>query len=238
MHKASKWRSVPGAQNALTFQYSFGGGVARSFAVMGPKGWIVVSPPRKLGEADVSTLEEQGPIAALVAPNAFHHMGLGPWREKYPDAQIFAPKQSLARVQKKSGLSVIRDVAEAEEHCGDTVELLDMPHYRTGELLVRAKGDQGSIWHVTDVIFNWTEVPPKFMAKLIFTVLSDSAPGFKLCGPAALMMMRDKKAVYRWLKEEAAKKPPVVIVPSHGADLILDPPGKQLVDLLTIQGRV
>ena len=112
-----------------------------------------------------------------------------------------------------------------------------MPHYKSGEALVIVPSARGPVWHVTDVIFNWPKVPPSLVVKLIFTILTDSAPGFKLAGPSAFFAMRDKRAVYRWLKERAEKAPPVRIVPSHGVDVVLDPPGEALVELLVRQGR-
>jgi hypothetical protein len=238
MKTPSAWQSVPDASNVQTFQYSFGNGTARSFAVLGPLGWVVVSPSEKVDDAQLETLEKLGPIAALVAPNAFHLMGLAPWKARFPEAKLFAPAQSIPRLRKKTRLDMIAPVAEAKAFCGDAMELIDMPFYRTGEALVRVPTTAGSIWHVTDVIFNFAKVPPHPIAKFIFTVLSDSAPGFKLAGPSALIMMRDKKSVYRFLKQEAEKDPPIRIVPSHGADIVMTPPAKELVDLLTHQGRV
>jgi hypothetical protein len=232
------WQSVPDASNVRTFQYSFGHGTARSFAVLGPLGWVVVSPPEKVEDAQLETLEALGPIAAIVAPNAFHLMGLAPWHARFPDAKIFAPAQSIPRLHKKTGLKDIAPVAEAKTFCGAALEIVDMPFYKTGEALVRVPTDKGSIWHVTDVIFNFAKVPPNPIAKFIFTILSDSAPGFKLSGPAAFIMMRDKKSVYRFLKQEAEKDPPIRIVPSHGADVLMTPPAKELILLLTKQGRV
>lgn len=235
-----EWKPVAGAENIQTYEYSFGMGLARTFAVIGPKGWVVVGPACNGDEALYKALEERAPVAAVVAPNAYHNMGIRPWHERFPQAELFAPAQSIARVEKKGGVSGVKPVAAAADVCGDALELLDMPHYKSGEVLVRAPSptEGGSVWHVTDVIFNWPSLPPSFVVKLIFNVLSDSAPGFKLSGPAALFQMRDKRGVYRWLKELATKAPPLRIVPSHGTDVVLDPPGQRLIELLSTQGKV
>jgi hypothetical protein len=189
-------------------------------------------------EAVYAPIAKRGPVAAIVAPNAFHNMGIRAWHERFPDAKLFAPEQSIARVQSKGNVTGVKPLSEAGDVAGDAIELVDMPHYKTGEVLVCAKSPKGPIWHVTDVIFNWPKVPPSLFVKIVFTMLTDSAPGFKLSGPAAFLMMRDKRGVYRWLKERAQKAPPARIVPSHGDDVVLDPPGGQLVELLTRQGKV
>jgi hypothetical protein len=238
MSNAGTWLAVPHAPQAQTFEYSFGHGHARTFAVLGPEGWVVVSPPAALDTANVASLEARGPIAALVAPNAFHHMGISAWHKRFPAAKLFAPAQSIARVQRQSGVTGLLPISEAKSVCGSTLELLDIPHYRTGEALVRLHSDAGWIWHLTDVIFNFPKLPDSVIAKVLFHVLSDSAPGFKLAAPSAWLMMRNKRAVYRWMKELAEREPPVRIVPSHGPDVVLDAPARQLIELLTTQGRV
>lgn len=233
------WSSVEGTnEKVLTYEYSFGPGLARTFAVLGPNGWIVVGPAAGVDEPVFEALERRGPVAAVVAPNSVHTMGVRPWHERFPKAKLFAPPQSIARVAKKSGVAEIAPIGDAKDLCGEAVQLLDMPHYKSGEALVIVPSERGPIWHVTDVIFNWPTVPPNLIVKLVFTVLTDSAPGFKLSGLSAFLAMRDKRGVYRWLKEQAEKAPPVRVVPSHGVDQVLDPPGKELIDLLVSQGRV
>jgi hypothetical protein len=232
------WQPVDGTDNVQTFEYSFGRGLARTFAVLGPEGWVVVGPAYKADEATYAALEKRGPVAAVVAPNAFHTMGIRGWHERFPKARLFAPAQAIARVEKKGNVTGVAPLAEAAGLSGDAIELHDMPHYKTGEVLASARSPRGPIWHVTDVIFNWPKLPPGFVVKLMFNILTDSAPGFKLAGLAALFMMKDKRGVYRWMKEQAQKAPPVRVVPSHGVDVVMDPPGEQLVQLLTTQGKV
>jgi len=234
----AEWQTVDGNESLRTYEYSFGPGVARTFAVLGPKGWIVIGPACKVDESVGAFLAKRAAVAAIVAPNAFHNMGMRAWHEQFPEARLFAPEQSIARVQKKGNVDGVRPLADAKDLTGDAVELHDMPHYKTGEVLAVVPSARGPIWNVTDVIFNWPSVPPSIVVKILFTWLTDSAPGFKLAGPPGWFMMRDKRAVYRWMKELATKAPPVRVVPSHGADVVMDPPGSDLIELLTRQGKV
>ena len=228
----TEWQKIEGAPGVETYEYAFGMGRARTCAVRAPKGWIVIGPAASADAAAYDALESRAPIAAIVAPNAFHTLGLRPWHERFPNAPLFAPQQAIARVEKKGRVANVKPIADARDLCEDALELVDMPHYKTGEALVKVPSPKGPIWHVTDVIFNFPTLPPGLMVKIMFTWLTDSAPGFKLSGLAAFFQMKDKRGVYRWLKEEAEKAPPILVVPSHGVDEVLAPPGGKLLEIL------
>jgi hypothetical protein len=219
------WIVVDERLPLLTYLYSFGRGLAHSLAVGGPEGLIVVSPPSGVPDAAFSELETHGKVRALVASNAFHHMGLPAWKRRFPDAELFAPRQSIERVEKQSKLANIRPLSAASAITGPDVELVDMPHYKTGEVLVRAKGSAGSIWYVTDCLMNMPRLPPGFPVNLVFK-WSNSAPGFKLNGIAPLFMVKDKRAHRRWLKGEVDKAPPALVIPCHGEPVRDDPAGQ------------
>jgi len=155
---ASTWTVAEPTLPALTFTYSFGPGIADSLAFPVEGGVAVVSPPCKAPAESFAELEKHGKVRALIAPNAYHHMGLPEWKARYPEAEIFAPAQSIARVEKQTKLGGIRPLAEATK-LGDRVELIDMPHFKSGEVLVRWRIEGGWAWYVTDVFFNFPELP-------------------------------------------------------------------------------
>src|SRR5689334_22534820 len=89
----------------LTCGYTFGPGHAYSLAVpCEGGGFAVVSPPCKAQESTYADLEKRGKVRAIVASNAFHNLGLAAWKARFPDAQLFAPAQSIARCEKKAHL--------------------------------------------------------------------------------------------------------------------------------------
>jgi hypothetical protein len=164
----------------------------------------------------VDDLSRFGPVRMLVAPNAFHTLGLAQWKARISQARVFAPAQSVARVQRQSGLPDIGPVSAASTLCGPRLELIEMPYYRTGEILVRIDTARGHAWYVTDVILNMTELPAQPVARFLFKA-SNSAPGLRYNNIAPLFMVKDKAAVRRWLAAEAAKHPPDWLIPAHGA---------------------
>jgi hypothetical protein len=96
-----------------------------------------------------------------------------------------------------SKLRGIQPLAEAAPIIGSRVELIDMPHYKTGEVLVRRDRPRARV-----VCHRYHHESPRAsqqpVIKLMFG-LSGSGPGLKLNNIAPLFMVRDKSALKRWL---------------------------------------
>ena len=212
---AHGWKIFDARTPILTCEYSFGPGVANALAVGGKTCLVVVSPPWRVAAGVFDDLSQYGPVRALVASNAFHYLGIREWKARFPEAAIFAPAQSIARVERQSKLSGILPLAEAASITGPSVELIDMPHYRTGEVLVRITTARGVAWYVTDVIMNLPVLPQNPVFRLMFR-LSGSGPGPCFNNIAPLFMVKDKAALRRWLREEFRKKPPGWLIATHG----------------------
>lgn len=211
------WTVAEPTLPALTFTYTFGPGTAKSLALVVNGGVVLVSPPCNPVEETFAGLAAHGALRALVAPNAFHTMGLAAWKQRFPDVPVFAPVQAIPRVGKQSKIADVRPLAEAQKLVGDRVELVEMPHYKTGEVLVRWPIESGWAWYLTDVAMNLTQhVPGLFGTIFRWT---KSTPGFRRNAIAGMFMMKDKQAVYAWLRAEAEKKPPRHLVMCHGDDL-------------------
>jgi len=209
------WKIFDARTPILTYEYSFGPGTAKALALGVEGGLAVVSPPCRVAGGVFEDLSPYGPVRALVASNAFHHLGLAGWKARFPEALLFAPMQSIARIERQSKLHGIRPLVEAASIAGPRVELTDMPHYRTGEVLVRIRSERGLVWYVTDIVLNFPALPRNPIAKLVFG-LSGSGPGLKLNNVAPLFMVRDKAALKRWLAAEFDKAPPGWLIPAHG----------------------
>lgn len=209
------WQVFDAERPILTYEYSFGPGIANALAVRGRRGLVVVSPPCRVAPGVFDDLVPYGKVDALVASNAFHHMGLREWKSRFPDAALFAPAQSVSRVEKHSKLSGIRPLADAGAVAGEGLELIDMPHYKTGEVLVRMATSRGPVWYVTDIIMNLRALPANPVINLMFR-MSRSAPGLRFNNIAPLFMVADKAALRRWLTDELKKAPPAWLIATHG----------------------
>jgi hypothetical protein len=224
--KTGGWNLVDADVPLLTYTYSFGPGLATALAVGVDGGLAVVSPPCNVPDDAYASLEKHGAVKALVASNAYHHMGLAPWKKRFPDAVVYAPAQAVGRVQKQSGLAGIKPLADMPRASNGT-ELVDMPHWKTGEVLVRAPGKGGKpVWYVTDVVMNLPRLPPGLFG-LLFKVLK-TAPGIRFNKMASLFMMKDAAAVKRWLLDEATKAPPSRVLVCHGDHFDVSPDLREL----------
>jgi len=218
------WTVVDPSLPALTCSYVFGPGVAKALAVAVDGGVAVVSPPCNPSASCFEELEKTGPVRALVASNAYHYLGLPAWKARYPDAPVFAPAQSIARLEKRSKIAGIRPLSEAK--LGGRVELVDMPHYKTGEVLVRWPIEGGGYaWYVTDVMFNMRELPRGPFGWIM--KWTRSGPGLRRNALAGPLMIKDKRALYAWLAEQAEKTPPKLVVACHlDVARLADPPAE------------
>ena len=223
------WKIFDANAPILTYEYRFGPGTSTAIALGGKDGLVIVSPPFRVTHGVFDDLAAYGGVSALVASNAFHHLGLPEWKRRFPNASVFAPAQSVARVEKRTGISGIRPLADAASIAGPRVDLVDMPYYKTGEVLVRAATDRGTVWYVTDVIMNFSVLPKHPVAKAVFW-MSGSAPGLKFNNVAPLFMVKDKKSLRRWLADEFRKSPPAWLIPAHGdvVDFAANPGARQV----------
>jgi hypothetical protein len=211
-----RWKIFDPDTPVLTYEYSFGPGTANALAVGGKDGLFIVSPPYRATEASFEDLRAHGPVRALVASNAFHHMGIPEWKRRFPDAEVFAPAQSVKRVERQTKLSGIRPLSDAAAITGLHLELVDMPYYRTGEVLVRVKTARGLIWYVTDIILNLQVLPRNPIINLLFRS-TGSAPGLTYNKVGPLFMVKDRPALKRWFAVEYEKNPPRWLIATHGA---------------------
>lgn len=218
------WKVFDAAIPLLTYTYSFGPGNANALAVGVPGGLLIVSPPYRAADGVFEDLRPYGPVRALVASNAFHHLGIPEWKKRFPNAAVFAPAQSVARVERQTKIRGIRPLSEAAVITGPDPELIDMPYYRTGEVLVRAKSARGLVWYVTDIILNMPALPGHPIMGILFR-LSGSAPGLRFNNIGPMFMVKDKAALKRWLAAEYEKDPPRWLIAAHGdaADFEADP---------------
>ncbi|MGZ9014766.1 MAG: hypothetical protein ACXW2L_21165 [Burkholderiales bacterium] len=225
---SATWTIFESDTPVLTYTYSFGPGMANALAVGGEGGLMVVSPPYRVQQKVFDEVESYGPVRALVASNAFHYMGIPEWKRRFPAAEVFAPAQSIARVERKTGLTGIRPLAAAITLGGMRVDLTDMPFYRTGEALVRIRSSRGLAWYVTDIILNYRELPEHPLVKVLFR-LSGNAPGLRYNRIAPLFMVVDRTALKRWFAREFEKDAPRWLIAAHGeiADLGADPAAAQ-----------
>lgn len=211
--KLGNWTVLDERAGVLTYDYPFSGGaLATAITFKGPEGLVVVSPPSGLDARDYDALRELGEVRALVANNAYHHMGQAGFRARFRDAESYAPEAALSRLGKKAQGVAFRSLSSLT--LPPHVRCEAMPGFSTGETLLRITTARGALWYAGDLLANMTSLP-KPPVRWLFQ-LTDSAPGLKLFRMAVWMMVKDKAAVREFVRARLDEEPPALVVPAHG----------------------
>lgn len=209
------WTPLDPEQSVWTLRYSFGPGLANTFAVKLDDGsFLLVSPPSRCPPEVFTELAKHGPVSALLAPNGFHHMGQGEWRRAFPQAVSYAPDDVIARVSKQTKLEFLPTSALAPK-LGSRVELVRPAGYRSTDLLARVHTPSGDVWFGGDLITNFRPGDLKGMVGFIFSVLG-GGPGFRVNGATALFFLKNRKAWKAEMKAKMSDHPLLAVMPGHG----------------------
>jgi hypothetical protein len=212
------WRIIDGDAGVLSFSYSFGGeGQANCFTAKLPGGGLmVISPPSKISDAAIEDLAAYGKVTAIVANNGYHHLGIGPWRERFPEARCFAAPGAIDRIAKKSkNAGELEPLSALEGLLGSDIAVIETASSKCGETWARAKIADGHAWYASDLLVNMDRLPANFIVRTLFK-LTKSAPGYRVFGLAVKFIIKDKRATFAALILDLRKHPPTVMVPAHG----------------------
>lgn len=207
------WNVVDAEAGVLWREYRFSGkALATTLVFRGEEGLVVVSPGVGLSAADYDALQEFGEVRALIANNAYHHLGQGPWRERFKNAESYAPPGVLAPLAKKAKAVPFKSLSELR--LPSSVHWEDPPGFKAGEAILSVGTKRGAVWYTGDLVINMESLPPAPL-KWLFT-WTGSAPGFRLFTPAVWLFVKNRKMVRDWALSRLAKDPPKVVVPAHG----------------------
>ena len=219
------WTPVTDDNSVLALKYSFGFGTANSVAARLDDGsWLVVSPAVNLPDVCFNTLLKQGPVSALVAPNAFHHLGQSEWRAKFSNAVSYAPENALNRLAKKASSIAFEPLANLRPKFGGRFELVVPLGMKAADCLVRIGTPTGNVWFVGDLISNTVPDDVSFLPRLLFGLLG-GGPGYRFNPVPAMMYLKDKPTWQADVRARFQAAPPTVIVPAHGLPITADAAG-------------
>ncbi|MFO0746186.1 MAG: hypothetical protein U1F43_11000 [Myxococcota bacterium] len=231
MEVTHAWEKVDAAGTVLALKYSFGPGTANTLvARLDDDTLLAVSPASGLPPAVLDALAERGDVSALVAPNAYHHMGHKAWRARWPNAVSYAPDGAMARLAKKCPDVPFEPLTKLAPHLGSRVELLVPPDMKTPDLLVRVDTPDGNVWFLGDLVSNLTKADLRLPVRMLFRLLG-GGPGLRFNKVPTMVYLKDKAAWRAWVREQLALAPVAVAVPAHG-DLVRDDAAARLAAAL------
>ncbi len=161
-------------------------------------GKLVLHGLMALGEKAQAEVEALGEVAFLVAPSGFHRVDAGRYRERYPNARLFAPAGGRARVEKIAKVDATYDGYEADA----TTSLVDIDGLgqREGALVVKSK--RGTTYVMNDGLFNMPEHQTG-LSGFVLKHVTQSTGGPKVSRTARIGLITDR-ARYRSSLEKIA----------------------------------
>lgn len=174
---------------------------------LGDGGLWLCSPARPTDEliAQVSAL---GPVRHLVAPNRLHHLFIGAWRERFPEARMHGAP-GLAKKRKDLSFDAILGEATPPWH-EDIDQVLIEGAPRLGETVFLHRASRTLL--VSDLVFNLVN-PGGWRSRLVFKLTG-------VCGHLAQsrewrLVTRDRPAAARSVERMLAWDFDR-LVPAHG----------------------
>lgn len=217
-----QWQPLASDGSVLWLKYSFGFGLANTFAARLDDGtWLVVSPAVGLPEPVLEDLAARGTVSALVAPNAFHHMGQAAWRKRFPDAVSYAAQGALPRLAKKSQGVPYRAIGELQQRVGSRIAFVEPKGMKAPDLLVRVGGPVGNAWFGGDLISNTAAEDMSLLARIGFTLMGGGT-GYRFNAVPSMVYLRDKAAWKADVRAHMAEQPPTSVLPAHGEPVTAD----------------
>lgn len=216
------WTNLTDDGGVRAIKYSFGPATANTMAVKLDDGtWLVVSPGAKLPAGALDELAKDGDVSALVANNAYHHMGQGAWRARFPKAVSYAAEGSLPRLAKQATAVPFRPLAELTKVLPSRVRCLVPDGMKVPDLMVSVDSPKGAVWFSGDLISNTVKEDVKPLPRLLFALLG-GGPGYRLNKVPSMVYVKDKEAWMGSLRRLFEAQPPSVVLPAHGNPLTDD----------------
>lgn len=174
-----------------------------------PNGNVFIHNAIAMDDSSMQALEAWGPVREIMIPNGFHRLDAPMFHERYPEAQFFAPKGSLARAKQ-----AIPACIGLSQLVGDTsLQALEFEGTKSAEGALVISSSNGKTLVLNDILFNMPHVAgfPGFVLKHI----TKSSGGPTLSRLARLFLVKNKAI----LKQELlglAKTPDLrAIIVSH-----------------------
>lgn len=173
-------------------------------------GKLVLHGLMALEEKTQREVEALGEIAHLVVPSGFHRLDAGRYRERYPNARMYAPAGGRARVEKVAKIDATYDGYEAD--AATSLADIDGLARREGALVVKSK--RGTTYVMNDALFNMPEHQTG-VSGFVLKHVTQSTGGPKVSRTARIGLVADRAAYRSALEKIAGAKDLVRVIVAH-----------------------
>lgn len=217
---ASTWTEVAPGSGVYLYEYTVPSVGIGSNCIVFPMGEGtvgVLSPGLNTPPGLFADLEKLGRVAAIVAPNIGHDLGLREWQARYPDVPFFASPPTAKSVAKsKKDLRPLLPIADLVPQLPQGVRLWESPGTSAGTVFLAVSRGGHEVLYLDDLVGNLTALPAKQPFRFFFWA-SGSAPGLKLSKVFKFIFVKDARAMARSILDHAEAHPPSVLLFAHGA---------------------
>ncbi|MEP5154894.1 hypothetical protein [Planktotalea sp.] len=167
-------------------------------------GVCLYSPVLGLGPVAMESLGKIGKVTHLLAPNHYHHKGLGEFHTAFPEAILCCSAAAKPRLEKQTSLS-FTSLEEVPLPLAGGWDVLEPKGLKTGEIWMQSSTTDSTLWIVTDA-FCGAKAP-------IGAVVEHP----ELLGTFPKFGVKDRAEYLAWLTQTLQNKAPTTIAPCHGA---------------------
>jgi hypothetical protein len=181
---------------------------------------IIISPGASLIDADLPPLKDASLPPFLLAPNSYHNVGIGRWRDRYPASTVFASRKAITRLA-RLGIADIQPLDSLRNALPANISILEPPGTRSGEVWLRLIGRKSRTWIVCDSFFNYEALSRRPLARAM-QIIFRAAPGLRVSNIVKWWLIKDRKKYQTWVLNQLGTDSPTRLVPAHGA-ILSDP---------------
>lgn len=209
------WRQL--SSGVWVGEYAFHANTINMLVVdLGERRLAVFSPGTGIDAAAFSDLDALGKVVALVAPGAYHNMGLPSWHARYPEAKLLTTGAGIAHIAKQHPtLPPMANASELGNLAGGALAVYETPG-KQGDLLVFVKRADGVTCFSCEYLVNWVDMPSNPIFRWVFA-WTKSAPGVRLAKPSAWFLRANLGDVARFCLDKLEAHGATCFVPCHGA---------------------
>ncbi len=178
-----------------------------------PGGGTAVYSPSWLDDATLDRVASVGEPRVLIAPNAYHHVTLPRFQERFPRALVVASAEARPALAKKGRKNLV-DLDEALPLLPTGSQWYRCEATKTGEAWLVVPHAAGRTLFVCDAFFNLTHPTSGFVGWVLRRL--KVAPGLRISTTYQMLAVKHVGAYVTWAKTALAAIAPTEVVFSHG----------------------
>ena len=177
---------------------------------------LVVFSPVSLDEDGMRTIDGAGEVVEIVVPSGRHRMDVKPWKKRYPNARVVAPRAAVEKVTELVPAEPIGAVQDRD------VMILEVPGTDGHEAAMVVTSDDGVTVVINELIFNIADKPG--FGGWVMGILGMTGDAPHMPGVIRMREVKDKAALARQLRTWAELPALKRLVVSHGAVIANEAP--------------